>query len=83
MPDCPKATLQGIIHGNVKPSAVILRWLGWLDGLADIGFDKHSRVHHGDNEFANGERHINGIESFWSYAKRRPTTLFIATIGHA
>ena len=25
----------------------------------------------GDNEFASGERHINGIESFWSFAKRR------------
>jgi transposase len=23
------------------------------------------------NELANGESHINGIESFWSYAKRR------------
>jgi len=27
-------------------------------------------VHHGKNEFANGKKHINGIESFWSYAKR-------------
>jgi len=34
------------------------------DGLVDIGFDKHFRVHHGNNEFASGERHINGIESF-------------------
>jgi transposase len=40
------------------------------DGLVDIGFDKHLRVNHGDNEFACGERHINGIESFWGYAKK-------------
>lgn len=44
---------------------------GGYDGLVDIGFDKHLRVNHGDNEFACGERHINGIESFWGYAKKR------------
>ena len=32
---------------------------------------RYLRVQHGNNEFANGNRHINGIESFWSYAKRR------------
>ena len=29
------------------------------------------RVHHGVNEFAEVDRHINGIESFWIYAKLR------------
>ena len=29
------------------------------------------RIHHHDNEFARDRRHINGIESFWSYAKLR------------
>jgi transposase len=72
VPDCSRATLQGIIRGKVEPDTVIHSdgWRGY-DGLVDIGFDKHFRVHHGANEFANGERHINGIESFWSYAKRR------------
>ena len=28
-------------------------------------------MHHGADEFAKGKNHINGIESFWSYAKRR------------
>ncbi|WP_124946060.1 IS1595 family transposase [Sulfurirhabdus autotrophica] len=72
VPDCSKATLQGIIRGHVEPATVIHSdgWRGY-DGLVDIGFDKHFRVNHGENEFANGERHINGIESFWSYAKRR------------
>ena len=36
-----------------------------------MGYQKHTRVHHGRNEFARGKSHINGIESFWSYAKRR------------
>ena len=72
VPDCSKTTLQGIIRGHVDLSTVIHSdgWRGY-DGLVDIGYDKHFRVNHGANEFAQGERHINGIESFWSYAKRR------------
>jgi len=37
----------------------------------DLGYKKHYRVHHGANEFAKGKNHINGIESFWSFAKNR------------
>jgi transposase-like protein len=36
-----------------------------------MGFDKHFRVNHGNNEFVRGCRHVNGIESFWGYAKHR------------
>jgi len=32
-------------------------------------FRVHHRVHHGEHEFARGNCHINGIESFWLYAK--------------
>lgn len=39
--------------------------------LVDVGYSKHYRVNHGDNEFVSGTHHVNGIESFWSYAKRR------------
>ena len=28
-------------------------------------------MRHGADEFVNGQSHINGIEGFWSYAKRR------------
>ena len=65
VPDCSKATLQGIIRGHIELDSVINTdgWRGY-DGLVDIGFDKHLRVNHSDNEFACGERHINGIESF-------------------
>ena len=70
--DCKKATLQAIIRGRVSVEAVIHSdgWRGY-DGLVDVGYAKHYRVHHGNNEFANELSHINGIESFWSYAKRR------------
>src|SRR5947209_6746871 len=72
VPDCKKATLQAIIRGRVAPEAVINSdgWRGY-DGLVDVGYPKHFRVHHGKNEFVQGTHHVNGIESFWSYAKRR------------
>jgi transposase len=72
VPDCKKATLQAIIRGRVSADAVIHSdgWRGY-DGLVDVGYSKHYRVNHGANEFANSKSHINGIESFWSYAKRR------------
>ena len=72
VPDCAKATLQGIIRGRVSPETVIHsdKWRGY-NGLVDLGYKKHYRVHHGTNEFARGKSHINGIESFWSFAKNR------------
>ena len=72
VPDCAKKTLQGIIRGKVDPDSVIHSdtWRGY-NGLVDMGYKKHFRISHGDNKFANGKNHINGIESFWSYAKRR------------
>ena len=72
VPDCAKKTLQGIIRGKVDPDSVIHSdyWRGY-NGLVDVGYQKHFRIRHGHNEFAFGKNHINGIESFWSYAKRR------------
>ena len=72
VPDASKKTLQGIIRGKVSVQSVIHcdGWRGY-NGLVDVGYDKHYRVHHGNDEFARGSAHINGIESFWSYAKRR------------
>ncbi len=43
-------------------------------GLVDVGYDRHLRLkkYYADRTwFADGELHINGIESFWSFAKRR------------
>ena len=70
--DCSRATLQGIIRGRVDPEGVIHSdgWRGY-NGLVDLGYQKHYRVQHGENEFANEHSHINGIESFWAYAKTR------------
>jgi transposase-like protein len=72
IPDCSKKTLQAVIRGKIKPNVVVHSdgWRGY-DGLVDVGYEKHLRIHHGRNQFARGTRHINGIESFWGYAKRR------------
>lgn len=72
VPDCSRATLQGIIRGRVDPESVIHSdgWRGY-NGLVDLGYQKHYRVQHSENEFANERSHINGIESFWAYAKTR------------
>lgn len=73
VPDCKKRTLQGIIRKKIDPASVVYTdsWRGY-DGLVDVGYDRHFRVNHGKNIFAlEGEVHINGIESFWSYTKRR------------
>ena len=72
VPNCAKATLQAIIRGKVDADSIIHSdsWRGY-NGLVDLGYKKHYRVHHGKNEFANKKTHINGIESFWSFAKRR------------
>ncbi|MDH4321572.1 MAG: IS1595 family transposase, partial [Desulfobulbaceae bacterium] len=70
--DTSKASLIKVIRGHVSVESIIHTdgWRGY-NGLVDVGYSKHFRVHHGNNEFAAGSRHINGIESFWSYAKRR------------
>ena len=72
VPDCAKATLQAIIRGRVDPKGVIHSdgWRGY-NGLVDLGYKKHYRVHHSQDQFAKGRNHINGIESFWSFAKAR------------
>jgi len=58
--------LDSIIHSD--------GWRGY-DGLVDRGYKKHFHVNYGQHEFARGNCPINGIESFWSYAKRKLTKL--------
>ena len=72
VPDVQKRTLQAIIRGRVGIETVIHSdgWRGY-NGLVDVGYPKHFRVNHSANEFASADSNINGIESFWSYAKRR------------
>ena len=72
VPNTSRKTLQGVIRGRVDLESVI-HSDGWraYNGLVDLGYKKHFRVYHSKNEFAHGKNHINGIESFWGYAKTR------------
>lgn len=68
---CSRAELMPIIEGKILEGSTIYSD-GWkaYDGLILNGYD-HYRVFHSKDEFARGKAHVNGIESFWSYAKRR------------
>jgi transposase len=69
---CTKKELMPIILAKVKQGADIYTD-GWksYDALAVYGFN-HKKIKHEDNQFSNGNgNHINGVESFWSFAKRR------------
>ena len=77
LPDCKKKTLQSIIRHKIDLKSIITTdgWKGY-NGLVDVGYNKHFRVNYGKNEFAlKGENGaiitVNGIESFWSFTKRR------------
>jgi transposase-like protein len=69
--NCSKESLLPIIKGKILEGTTIYTD-GWkaYDGLILNGYD-HYRIFHHDNEFARGKNHVNGIESFWSFAKRR------------
>ena len=74
VPDAKAATLLPLIRGQVGTDVAINTdsWRSY-DGLVDMGYKKHYRVNHGDNEFVKGQNHVNGIEGFWGFAKHRLT----------
>jgi transposase-like protein len=45
-------------------------WRGY-NGLVGLGYKKHFRVNHGQDQFVHDKSHINGIECFWGYTKAR------------
>ena len=69
--NCTREQLMPIIQGKILEGSTI-NTDGWkaYDGLILNGYTHH-RVFHSHNEFARGKNHVNGIESFWSYCKRR------------
>ncbi|HCS78659.1 TPA: IS1595-like element ISGoba1 family transposase [Patescibacteria group bacterium] len=69
--NCSRSELMPIIKGKVLAKAHVYTD-GWraYDGLITLGY-KHYRIHHQENEFARGKNHVNGIESFWPFTKRR------------
>ena len=72
VPDCSSRSLIPIIRQKISTDAIVnTDGRKAYDGLVDIWYEKHYRVHHSNNEFARWKRHVNWIESFRSYTKRR------------
>jgi transposase len=70
--NCSMSELMPIIKGKADENAVIYTdGFRTYNGLADYGYKKHFRINHGENEFAKGHNHINGIENFWGLCKVR------------
>ncbi len=71
VPRCSKEELMPIIQGKILEGSTIYTD-GWraYDGLILNGYTHYKLFHH-ENEFTRGKSHVNGIESFWSFAKRR------------
>ena len=69
--NCSRAELMPIIKGKILEGSTI-NTDGWraYNSLVLNGY-KHYRVFHSHDEFARGKCHVNGIESFWSYVKKR------------
>ncbi len=69
--NCSKEQLMPIIQGKILEGSTI-HTDGWkaYDSLVLNGYTHH-RVYHSHDEFVRGKSHVNGIESFWSFAKRR------------
>lgn len=72
IPDCSRSTLMAVIKGKISVDSIIFsdRWSGY-DGLVDVGYDKHIRITKKTGFAKPGGVHINGIEAFWSFTKRR------------
>ena len=74
--NCSKDVILPLISTRItKDSVLFTDGFKTYDGLVDMGYQKHYRVHHGKNEFSkkqgNVRNHINGIENFWGLAKVR------------
>lgn len=69
IPDASSATLYPIIEQKVIPDSIVYSdcWRGY--NVLDVSDFKHFRINH-SKLFADKKNHINGIENFWSQAKR-------------
>jgi len=79
--NCSKEQLMPIIQGHIIEGSTI-HTDGWAayNGLILNGYE-HYRVYHSHDEFVRGKCHVNGVEAFWSFCKRR-LSKFNGLAGH-
>ena len=72
IPNAKSETLRKVIRGKVSLESIVFTdgWRGY-SGLLDMGFEKHFRIDKSKSFSNQNGVHINGIESFWSFTKRR------------
>ena len=69
IPDAKSRTLLGIIRERIQPDSIVYTdSFGSYDAL-DVSEFHHERINHSES-FVDERNHINGIENFWSQAKR-------------
>ncbi len=69
IPDASSKTLLPIIRDKVIPDSIVYSDCWRAYNALDISEFKHMRINH-SKEFVHKQNHINGIENFWSQAKR-------------
>lgn len=72
VPDVEAKTLMPLIRRRVKRGSIVYSdtWKSYT-GIAAKGY-VHRLVEHGKGEYSDGKgNHINGLEGFWGYLKRK------------
>ncbi len=69
VPNTQSATLLPIIREKVKPDSIVYTDFYRSYDVLDVSEFNHFRINH-STHFAEKQNHINGIENFWSQAKR-------------
>ena len=67
--DTKAKTLMGIMQKQIKPDSIVQTDYYRSYNVWDVSEFKHYRINH-SKLFAEKQNHINGIENFWSQAKR-------------
>lgn len=65
----PAKSLMPIIRSKIRPDSIVYTDSYRSYNALDISEFKHYRINH-SKVFAQGRKHINGIENFWNQAKR-------------
>src|ERR1700734_2133288 len=69
IPNVQRDTLLPIIQARIKPDSIVYTDSYAAYDVLDVSEFRHVRINHTER-FVDGGNHINGIENFWSQAKR-------------
>jgi len=67
--DTKTQTLMPLISRKIRPDSIVYTDSYKSYDILDASTFIHERINHSE-EFVDGKNHINGIENFWSQAKR-------------